>query len=277
MVLHEGKIAEMTTGEGKTLVATLPAYLNALDGKGVHVVTVNDYLARRDRDWMGPVYEFLGLSVGTIQNEMDDNERQEAYAADVTYGTNNEFGFDYLRDNMKFRLADRVQREFHYAIVDEVDSILIDEARTPLIISGPAEASTELYYRIDSIIPRLNGETDYEIDEKQRSVAITEEGVAHVEKMLGIDNLYDVGNIALVHHVQQALRAHTLYRKDKDYIVKDDQVVSSPAVSCRGGGGATACTRRWRPRKASRSSARTRPSPRSLSRTTSACTTSSRA
>jgi preprotein translocase subunit SecA len=224
-VLHRGIISEMTTGEGKTLVATLPAYLNALEGKGVHVVTVNDYLARRDRDWMGPVYEFLGMKVGAIQNDIEDAERKAAYAADITYGTNNEFGFDYLRDNMKFRLEDRVQRRFRYAIVDEVDSILIDEARTPLIISGPAEIETELYYRIDRIIPRLRAETDYELDEKQRSVAITEEGTHHVEKLLGIENLYDATNISLVHHVQQGLRAHVLYKRDKDYVVKDGQVV----------------------------------------------------
>ncbi|NKB90032.1 MAG: preprotein translocase subunit SecA [Acidobacteria bacterium] len=225
VILHRGIIAEMTTGEGKTLVATLPAYLNALEGKGVHVVTVNDYLARRDRDWMSPIYEFLGMKVGTIQNNMEDAERQVAYRSDITYGTNNEFGFDFLRDNMKFRLEDRAQREFHYAIVDEVDSILIDEARTPLIISGPAEIETELYYRIDRIIPRLRADTDYEVDEKQRSVAITEEGTQHVEKLLGIENLYDAVNISLVHHVQQGLRAHVLYKRDKDYLVKDGQVV----------------------------------------------------
>ena len=225
VVLHRGMIAEMTTGEGKTLVATLPAYLNALDGKGVHVVTVNDYLARRDRDWMGPIYEFLGLRVGTIQNEMGDTERQEAYNSDITYGTNNEFGFDYLRDNMKFRLEDRVQPVHNYAIVDEVDSILIDEARTPLIISGPAEQSTELYYKIDRIIPSLRPETDYEVDEKQRSAALTEDGVHHVERLLKIDNLYDVNNMPLVHHVQQGLRAHVLYKRDKDYLIKDNQVI----------------------------------------------------
>ncbi len=225
VVLHNGVIAEMTTGEGKTLVSTLPAYLNALEGKGVHIVTVNDYLAQRDKDWMGPVHEFLGLTVGAIQNDMEDADRQAAYQADITYGTNNEFGFDYLRDNMKFRLEDRVQRDFHYAIVDEVDSILIDEARTPLIISGPTEIETELYYRIDRIIPRLRLDVDYELDEKQHSVAITEEGTHHVEKLLGIDNLYDATNISLVHHVQQGLRAHVLYKRDKNYLVKDGQVV----------------------------------------------------
>ncbi len=225
VVLHQGTITEMTTGEGKTLVATLPAVLNALDGQSVHVITVNDYLARRDRDWMAPIYEAVGLSVGAIQNDMQDSERQAAYAADITYGTNNEFGFDFLRDNMKFRLEDRVQRGFQYAIVDEVDSILIDEARTPLIISGPAEQNTELYYRVNAIIPKLGKDIDYDIDEKQRSAAMTEEGVHHVEKILGITNLYDVSNIALVHHVQQALRAHTLYTRDKEYLVKDGQVV----------------------------------------------------
>ena len=225
VVLHRGVIAEMTTGEGKTLVATLPAYLNALDGRSVHIITVNDYLAQRDREWMGPVHEFLGLTVGAIRNDMDDADRQAAYLADITYGTNNEFGFDFLRDNMKFRLEDRVQRGFDYAIVDEVDSILIDEARTPLIISGPAEIETELYYRIDRIIPRLRADVDYELDEKQRTVAITEDGTHHVEKLLGIENLYDADNISLVHHVQQGLRAHTLYKRDKDYLVKDGQVV----------------------------------------------------
>jgi len=225
VVLHRGVIAEMTTGEGKTLVSTLPAYLNALEGRGVHIVTVNDYLAQRDREWMGPVHEFLGLTVGAIQNDLDDADRQAAYAADLTYGTNNEFGFDFLRDNMKFRVEDRVQRGFHYAIVDEVDSILIDEARTPLIISGPAEIETELYYRIDRIIPRLRADIDYELDEKQRSVALTEDGTHHVEKLLGIENLYDANNISLVHHVQQGLRAHVIYKRDKDYLVKDGQVV----------------------------------------------------
>ncbi len=225
IILHRGVIAEMTTGEGKTLVATLPAYLNALEERGVHIVTVNDYLAGRDRDWMAPVFEFLGMRVGTIQSDMDEGDRQEAYRADITYGTNNEFGFDFLRDNMKFRIEDRVQREYRYAIVDEVDSILIDEARTPLIISGPAEVQTEMYYRVDRVIPKLKAEVDYELDEKQRSVAITEEGTHHVEKLLGIENLYDANNITLVHHVQQGLRAHKLYRKDKDYLIKDGQVV----------------------------------------------------
>ncbi len=223
--LHEGKIAEMKTGEGKTLVATLPVYLNALEGKGVHVVTVNDYLARRDSQWMGEIYRFLGLTVGVIVHELDDKERQEAYACDVTYGTNNEFGFDYLRDNMKFDLKDYVQRELNYAIVDEVDSILIDEARTPLIISGPSEESTDLYYRINEIIPRLNKEEDYTIEEKTKTAALTESGNEKVERMLGVPNLYDPANIELVHHVNQALRAHAMYKRDVDYVVKDGEVV----------------------------------------------------
>jgi preprotein translocase subunit SecA len=225
IVLHEGKIAEMATGEGKTLVATLPAYLNALNGRGVHVVTVNDYLARRDTEWMGPLYRMLGLTVGTIQHDMDDVSRKRAYQADIVYGTNNEFGFDYLRDHMKFALDDCVQRELHYAIVDEVDSILIDEARTPLIISGPAEQSTELYYRIDRIIPRLKKEDDYTIDEKARSVILAEEGVQHVEDLLHVENLYDPQNIEILHHVTQALRAHALFKKDVDYVVKDGEVI----------------------------------------------------
>ncbi len=223
--LHEGKIAEMKTGEGKTLVATLPVYLNALEGKGVHVVTVNDYLARRDSQWMGEIYRFLGLTVGVIVHELDDKERQEAYACDVTYGTNNEFGFDYLRDNMKFDLKDYVQRELNYAIVDEVDSILIDEARTPLIISGPSEESTDLYYRINEIIPRLSKEEDYTIEEKTKTAALTESGNEKVERMLGVQNLYDPANIELVHHVNQALRAHAMYKRDVDYVVKDGEVV----------------------------------------------------
>jgi len=225
VVLHEGKIAEMKTGEGKTLVATLPVYLNALESKGVHVVTVNDYLARRDSQWMGEIYRFLGLTVGVIVHDLDDRQRQEAYACDVTYGTNNEFGFDYLRDNMKFDLKDYVQRELNYAIVDEVDSILIDEARTPLIISGPAEESTDLYYNINQLIPRLKAETDYTIDEKTKSAALTDEGNAKVEKMLGVDNLYDPANIELVHHVVQALRAHAMYKRDVDYVVTDGEVL----------------------------------------------------
>ena len=243
MVLNKGKIAEMKTGEGKTLVATLPAYLNALTGRGVHVVTVNDYLARRDSEWMGRIYTFLGLSVGVIVHGLDDDERREAYAADITYGTNNEFGFDYLRDNMKFSLDEYVQREFHYAIVDEVDSILIDEARTPLIISGPTEDSTDKYYIIDRIIPSLvKGEVieeeantlsgkrkrytgDFTVDEKSKTATLTEDGVLKVEKLLKIDNLYDPRQMEILHHVQQALRAHALFKRDVDYVVKDGEVL----------------------------------------------------
>jgi preprotein translocase subunit SecA len=243
IVLHRGMIAEMKTGEGKTLVATLPAYLNALGGKGVHVVTVNDYLAKRDSEWMGRIYRFLGLSVGVIQHHLGDAERQAAYAADITYGTNNEFGFDYLRDNMKFDLRSYVQRGHHYAIVDEVDSILIDEARTPLIISGPAEESTDKYYRIDAIIPRLKAGAritgdaraeeraeleatgDYIIDEKAKTTTLTEQGMAHVEGLLGVKNLWDPSNIDVLHHVNQALRAHTQFERDVDYVVKDGQVI----------------------------------------------------
>ncbi|HSA78872.1 MAG TPA: DEAD/DEAH box helicase, partial [Nitrospirota bacterium] len=225
IVLHEGKIAEMKTGEGKTLVATLPVYLNSLTGKGVHVVTVNDYLARRDAQWMGPIYNFLGLTVGVIVHGLTDEQRQVAYGADVTYGTNNEFGFDYLRDNMKFDLADYAQRELNYAIVDEVDSILIDEARTPLIISGPTEESTDKYYKINRIIPSLEKETDYTIEEKTKTASLTEEGNIKVERMLGAGNLYDPSNVDLVHHVHQALKAHALFHRDVDYVVKDDQVM----------------------------------------------------
>jgi preprotein translocase subunit SecA len=259
MVLHEGKIAEMATGEGKTLVATLPAYLNALSGRGVHIITVNDYLAKRDTQWMGPVYHALGLSVGVLQHEasflfdptartadprfanLRPCTRQEAYRADITYGTNSEFGFDYLRDNMKFAAADFVQRELNYAIVDEVDNILIDEARTPLIISGPSEESTDKYYVIDRIIPRLKKAAtitsgklheieatatgDYIVDEKAKTVALTETGVLTVEKLLGVKNLYEPANIDLVHHVQQGLRAHTLYKRDVDYVVKEGEVI----------------------------------------------------
>jgi preprotein translocase subunit SecA len=230
IVLHQGKISEMKTGEGKTLVATLPVYLNALPGKGVHVVTVNDYLARRDAGWMGQVYAFLGLTTGCIVHGITDAERKAAYDSDVTYGTNNEFGFDYLHDNMKFRLEDMVQREFHYAIVDEVDSILVDEARTPLIISGPADDSSDLYRKIDALIPSLKDE-HYEKDEKQRTVALTDEGAEEIERLLreaGIlegGALYDVHNVSLVHHSNQALRAHKLFSRDTDYIVKDDKVV----------------------------------------------------
>ncbi|HXN23150.1 MAG TPA: preprotein translocase subunit SecA [Candidatus Dormibacteraeota bacterium] len=225
IVLHQGKIAEMKTGEGKTLVATLPAVLNALAGQGVHIVTVNDYLARRDAEWMSPLYRALGFSVGVIVHDLDDAERRAAYNADITYGTNNEYGFDYLRDNMKFDLADCVQRGHQFAIVDEVDSILIDEARTPLIISGPAEESTDKYYRIDKIIPKLIQEIDYTIDEKHRTVTPTEEGVSKCERLLGLGNLYDPAHMETIHHVYQALRAHTLYKRDVDYVVKDGEVI----------------------------------------------------
>ncbi|MGD8534648.1 MAG: preprotein translocase subunit SecA [Candidatus Aminicenantes bacterium] len=224
VVLHQGKIAEMKTGEGKTLVATLPAYLNALDGKGVHIVTVNDYLAKRDTEWMGPIYNFLGLEVGTIQHDMGDTERFEAYRKDITYGTNNEFGFDYLRDNMKFRLSDLAQREHNFAIVDEVDSILIDEARTPLIISGPTEESTSLYYKVDNLIRRLS-QRHYQVDEKTRTTTLTEEGVGEAEKFLKVPNLYDLAHMDLVHHINQSLKAHHLFKKDVDYMVKEGKVV----------------------------------------------------
>jgi preprotein translocase subunit SecA len=223
--LHRGRIAEMKTGEGKTLVATLPAYLNALTGNGVHIITVNDYLARRDTGWMGQIFNFLGLTVGTIMHGLDDRERRLAYGADITYGTNNEFGFDYLRDNMKFDMNTLVQGELNFAIVDEVDSILIDEARTPLIISGPAEKSTHLYYQVNSIIPLLKADLHYTKDEKARSVVLTEEGVAGAEKLIQVDNLYDPRNLEILHHINQALKAHTLFQRDVDYIVKDGQVI----------------------------------------------------
>jgi preprotein translocase subunit SecA len=225
IVLHEGKIAEMKTGEGKTLAATLPAYLNALTAKGVHIVTVNDYLARRDTEWMGHIYNFLGLSTGSIVHGLDDAEHQKAYAADVTYGTNNEFGFDYLRDNMKFDHDSLVQSQLNFAIVDEVDSILVDEARTPLIISGPAEKSTDLYYQVNGLIPRLSGDQHYSIDEKARSATLTEDGVARCEQLLKVDNLFDSRYIELLHHINQALKAHTLFKRDVDYIVKDGEVI----------------------------------------------------
>jgi preprotein translocase subunit SecA len=225
MVLHQRKIAEMKTGEGKTLVATLPAVLNALAGRGVHVVTVNDYLARRDAEWMGRIYNFLGLSVGVIVHGLTDQERKDAYNCDIIYGQNNEFGFDYLRDNMKFNLEDYVQREHYYAIVDEVDSILIDEARTPLIISGASEESTDTYYVVDRVMPRLRAEEHFTVDEKLRTASLTEDGVTRVEQLLGIDNLYDPRNILLLHHITQALKAHTLFKRDVEYVVKDGQVV----------------------------------------------------
>jgi preprotein translocase subunit SecA len=239
IILHNGKIAEMKTGEGKTLVATLPCYLNALEGKGVHVITVNDYLAARDSEWMGRIHKFLGLTVGCIVHDLDDQERQREYGCDITYGTNNEFGFDYLRDNMKFRLEDCVQRSHNFAIVDEVDSILIDEARTPLIISGPSEESTDKYFKVNKIIPKLErGEAtkdqdsgrvwttgDYTVDEKHRIVALTEQGHSKIEKLLAIPNLYEIGNIEMLHHVEQSLRAHVLYQNDRDYVVKDGEVI----------------------------------------------------
>ncbi|MEC4675988.1 MAG: preprotein translocase subunit SecA, partial [Nitrospirota bacterium] len=225
LVLHEGRIAEMKTGEGKTLVATLPVYLNALEGRGVHVVTVNDYLASRDAKWMGQVYNFLGLSVGVILHGLTDEQRKAAYNSDITYGTNNEFGFDYLRDNMKYEISEYAQRELRYAIVDEVDSILIDEARTPLIISGPSEESTDKYYKIDKIIPKLQKETDYTVDEKARTVILTEEGNTKAEQVLGVGNLYDPANIELVHHLLQGLKAHHLFKRDVDYVIKDGEIL----------------------------------------------------
>src|SRR5215470_740395 len=230
MILHEGRISEMKTGEGKTLVATLAVYLNALAGRGVHVVTVNDYLAKRDAEWMGQVYGFLGLTTGVIVHGLEDDERRAAYACDVTYGTNNELGFDYLRDNMKYRLEDMVQRGHVFAIVDEVDSILIDEARTPLIISGPLDDRSDFYNTIDAFIPGLD-KVDFEVDEKQRTVTLTEVGMEKLERSLndaGLlkgDSLYDVENVSTVHHVNQALRAHKLFQRDKDYIVKNGEVV----------------------------------------------------
>jgi len=238
MVLHQGKISEMRTGEGKTLVATLPAYLNALPGKGTHIVTVNDYLASRDAEWMGPIYRFLGMNVGVVRAGQTADEKRAAYGADITFGTNNEFGFDYLRDNLAFRLEDRMQRGLEYAIVDEVDSILIDEARTPLIISGPAEESTELYLRINEIVPRLKrqdneeGEGDYWADEKGKQVHLSDAGHERVEDLFlrtGLlaegQSLYDPANIRLMHHLNAALRAHALYRKDVEYIVRNGEVI----------------------------------------------------
>src|SRR6204780_2697919 len=223
--LHQGKIGGMKTGEGKTLVATLPAYLNALTGKGVHIVTVNDYLARRDAEWMGPIYKMLGLTVGVIVHDLDDVQRRAADGAETHFGTNNELGFDYLRDNMKYDLKDCVQRGHHFAIVDEVDSILIDEARTPLIISGPAEESTDKYYRIDKIVPKLIRDIDYTLDEKHRTSTLTEEGISKCERLLGLGNLFDPQNMDMIHHVYQGLRAHALYQRDVDYVVKDGEVI----------------------------------------------------
>jgi len=225
IVLHEGKIAEMKTGEGKTLVATLPIYLNALTGQGAHVVTVNDYLAKRDANWMGEIYKFLGLSVGIIVHGLNDTERKAAYSCDVTYGTNNEFGFDYLRDNMKFSLLNYTQRDFHFAIVDEVDSILIDEARTPLIISGPTDETTDKYYRVNTAVIGLKKDVDYTLEEKSKSANLTEEGMSNVEKRLGVENLYAPENMELLHHVHQALKAHMCFKKDVDYVVQEDEVI----------------------------------------------------
>ncbi|MBI3951661.1 MAG: preprotein translocase subunit SecA, partial [Acidobacteria bacterium] len=225
VALHEGKIAEMKTGEGKTLVATLPAYLNALTSKGVHIVTVNDYLAKRDAEWMGKIYRFLGLTVGKIVHELDDDERREMYRCDITYGTNNEFGFDYLRDNMKYDLAQCAQRDHYYAIVDEVDSILIDEARTPLIISGPSEENVQRYYDADAVVRRLRKDTDYQVDEKAHTAALTEAGVERAEELLGCGNLYDPVNMEMLHCVNQALVAHTLYHLDRHYVNKDGEIV----------------------------------------------------
>ncbi len=283
VVLHEGDIAEMRTGEGKTLVATLPVYLNALTGKGVHVVTVNDYLAKRDSDWMGRVYKFLGLTVGVVVHGIDDEQRRAAYNCDVTYGTNNELGFDYLRDNMKFERAQMVQRDHNYAIVDEVDSILIDEARTPLIISGPLDDRSELYNTINAFVPQLKI-SDFEIDEKQRTVTFTEDGTENVENLLRAagqlkgEGLYDVENVAIVHHINNALKAHKLFQRDKDYIVRNDEIVIIDEFTGRMMPG-----RRYSEglhqaleakEQVSRSSPKTRRWPRSPSRTISACTTS---
>jgi len=225
VVLHQGKIAEMKTGEGKTLAATLPIYLNALEGKGAHIVTVNDYLAKRDTEWMGPVYNMLGLEVGTIQHEMNDSDRRIAYRKDITYGTNNEFGFDYLRDNMKFRLSDLAQRDHHFAIVDEVDSILVDEARTPLIISGPTEESTDIYYKVDTLVRKLKKEQHFQVDEKTRTVSLMEEGVAASEKILKVENLYDLSHMDTIHAINQSLKAYNLFERDVDYMVKEGKVI----------------------------------------------------
>ena len=293
MVLHQGKISEMKTGEGKTLVATLAVVLNALSGKGVHVVTVNDYLASRDAEWMGQLYNFLGLTYGVIVHGLTDQERQVAYAADITYGTNNEFGFDYLRDNMKFYKEQLVQRPLNFAIVDEVDSILIDEARTPLIISGPGEKSSGLYRRVDSIVPKLVKSSpmdpedkeavpdgDFVLDEKTKSITLTDAGVEKIEELLDVDNLFDPQNISLQHHVLQAVKAHHCSSRTwntSSRTTRSCWSTSSPAASCRAAACPTGCTRPSRPRRTSRSRPRTRRWPPSPSRTSSACTTNWRA
>ena len=279
IVLHRGEIAEMRTGEGKTLVATLATYLNAIEGKGVHVVTVNDYLAARDAEWMGQIYRWMGLSVGVIIPNLGEHQRREAYAADITYGTNNEFGFDYLRDNMKQERSQMVQRPFNYAIVDEVDSILIDEARTPLIISGPTEDKQDLYIAIDAIVKQID-DSYYEADEKTKNISWTEEGSEKVEELLAAsgllqtENLYDVENTQVVHHMDQALKANVMFKRDTDYIVKGGKIVIIDEFTGRmieGAAGRTACTRLSRRRRASRSSLKTRPWPRSPSRIISVC------
>ena len=294
IILHQGRIAEMKTGEGKTLVATLPAYLNALSGEGVHIVTVNDYLAKRDSDWMGKVYRFLGLTVGLVIHGVDPAGKKAAYNADITYGTNNEFGFDYLRDNMAIYKAELMQRGHAFAIVDEVDSILIDEARTPLIISGMGEQSTQLYTLADNFAASLKGlvkatvddkeqedeniDADYVVNEKARAVTLTARGIAKAEKAFNVENLADPENSTLSHHINQAIRARGLMKRDIDYVVKDGEVIivtSLPAASCTAGGTTTACTRPSRPRKRSPWPGSPRPWPPSPSRTTSACTRSS--
>ena len=279
MALHFGWIAEMKTGEGKTLVSTLPVYLNALAGKGVHVVTVNDYLATRDSEWMGQLHRFLGLTVGRVGPDIDDaGAKREAYFSDVTYGTNTEFGFDYLRDNMARSKDAMVQRGHPYAIVDEVDSILIDEARTPLIISGPAAESAQLYYQFAGVVRTLRAEEDYEVDEEKRIVVPTEKGIEKVERQLGVGNLYDAVAVNYVHHLTQALLAKELYRRDKDYLVAagrgQDRRRVHRAHPRRAVAGRTGCTRRWRPRNGCGSKRRTTPGPRSPCRTISASTRS---
>ena len=277
-VLYEGRIAEMKTGEGKTLVATLPVYARALEGRGVHVVTVNDYLARRDAEWMGPVYEFLGLSVGVIQHGLDSAQRREAYNCDVTYVTNNEVGFDYLRDNMAWQVEDLVQRELYFALVDEVDSILVDEARTPLIISGPSQESGELYDKFAQIVPRLKKGEDFTVDEKAHAVPITEAGVAKVEKMLGVQNLYEQRNIELTHQLNAALKAWNLFHaisSTSSKTARSSSSMSSPDGLCTAGATPTASIRRSKQRKASRFAARIRRSRRSPSRTFSGSTITS--